>query len=73
MTAPETVPERAGPADPKPAQSNGLADAEARQRIAKLELENKALSRQLSWHGILVEWLKATAVPVTLLGAVLAF
>jgi hypothetical protein len=31
------------------------------------------LARQLSLQGLLIEWLKAAAVPVTLLGAILAF
>ena len=39
----------------------------------KLALERRLLQRQLSTQGILLEWLKAAAVPVTLLGAILAF
>jgi Pentapeptide repeats (8 copies) len=41
--------------------------------LAKLRLEIRSLRRQLTWYGTLMEWLKASAVPVTLLGAVLAF
>jgi uncharacterized protein YjbI with pentapeptide repeats len=47
------------------------ADPELERR--KLELETRSLTRQLSWQGTLIEWLKAAAVPVTLLGAILAF
>lgn len=41
--------------------------------IQKLLLEQRLLVRQLSLQGLLIEWLKAAAVPVTLLGAILAF
>jgi uncharacterized protein YjbI with pentapeptide repeats len=41
--------------------------------IEKLIRERKLLDRQLSTQGLLIEWLKAAAVPVTLLGAILAF
>jgi hypothetical protein len=41
--------------------------------LQKLKLEQKVLERQLSWHGVFLDWLKAAAVPVTLIGAALAF
>jgi uncharacterized protein YjbI with pentapeptide repeats len=41
--------------------------------IEKLLRERQLLDRQLSKQGLLIEWLKAAAVPVTLLGAILAF
>lgn len=48
-------------------------DEKLQFELKKLKLETRSLARQLSWHGSLIEWLKASAVPVTLLGAVLAF
>lgn len=71
-----------GTADGIPAElDKGALDIlEARSRIAKLaleqeklQLEQQALTRSLSRQGWLMEWLKAGAVPVTLLGATLAF
>jgi hypothetical protein len=41
--------------------------------MQKLSLEQRLLTRQLSLQGLLIEWLKAAAVPVTLLGAITAF
>ncbi|HEX8165486.1 MAG TPA: pentapeptide repeat-containing protein [Beijerinckiaceae bacterium] len=59
---------------------NDAGSADAQHRPAKseleerkLELETRSLARQLSWQGTLIDWLKAATVPVTLLGAILAF
>jgi uncharacterized protein YjbI with pentapeptide repeats len=41
--------------------------------VEKLALERKALERQLSLQGVLINWLQVASVPVALLGAVLAF
>jgi uncharacterized protein YjbI with pentapeptide repeats len=41
--------------------------------IEKLLRERQLLDRQLSTQGLLIEWLKAAAVPITLLGAIVAF
>jgi hypothetical protein len=48
-------------------------DPKTELELEKLVLERRVLQRQLSTQGILLEWLKAAAVPVTLLGAILAF
>jgi hypothetical protein len=39
----------------------------------KLSLEKRLLEHQLSVQGLLMAWLRATSVPVALLGAILAF
>jgi uncharacterized protein YjbI with pentapeptide repeats len=44
-----------------------------RLEIEKLTLEKRALERQLSLYGLLMQWLQAFGVPVTLLGAILVF
>lgn len=54
----------------------GDQEGEAQKReleMQKLSLEQRLLTRQLSLQGLLIEWLKAAAVPVTLLGAITAF
>jgi hypothetical protein len=54
----------------------GDQEGEAQKReleMRKLSLEQRLLTRQLSLQGLLIEWLKAAAVPVTLLGAITAF
>lgn len=51
----------------------GRDNAKFELEIEKLSLEKRVLRRQLTWQGIAWEWLKAAAVPVTLLGAFLAF
>lgn len=48
-----------------------IANKELAQR--KLRLEVQLLERQRAWQGLLWEWVKAAAVPVTLVGATVAF
>jgi hypothetical protein len=39
----------------------------------KLQLERVSLRRLVSWHGTLLEWLKAATVPAALLGVLVTF
>ena len=57
-----------------------LDNAEARARIEKvaleqekLRLESRALRRQLSLHGLLLEWMKAATVPAAVLGVLVTY
>lgn len=52
----------------KEALSSDLQDVEARARIEKLELEKGVLRRQLSSKFLWLEWAKALAGPVAILG-----
>jgi uncharacterized protein YjbI with pentapeptide repeats len=59
----------------EPSESVGFEAQEARERIAKLNLEKRklqleirSLSRQLSWRGLALEWLKSAGVLAALLG-----
>ena len=57
-------------------RSNEADDPEMQKRhleVAKLTLEQKLLARQLSLQGLSLEWLKAAGVPITVLGALVAF
>lgn len=63
-----------------PSDDDALEKLEARARLDKLMLEKQkllleyqALKRQASWRGVAIEWLKAMAVPVTLVGATVAY
>jgi len=48
-------------------------DPKRQLEIRKLQLEGDLLARQLSRPGRFMEWLKATTVPATLVGALLAY
>ena len=56
----------------RPTQKDQLEKAEAEARLEKIRLEKQVLARQLSKEGKLIEWLKASAVPITILGAIVA-
>jgi hypothetical protein len=67
------------PAVPASAQQD-LQQIEAEARIQKLgleheklQLEKRTLLRQLSFQGIALEWLKASTVPVALVGVFVTF
>src|SRR5262249_44717184 len=57
----------------QPVQTDDLTTQEAQARLAKLQLEQQALKRQVSWHGLALEWFKAASVPATLVGILLTF
>ena len=46
---------------------------EARRKIAKLDLETRALQVSLSFRGRALEWLKAATVPVAIVGVAVTF
>ena len=57
-----------------------LERIEAQKRIEKLSLEQetlrlekRSLLRQLSWTGVLLEWLKAATVPAAVLGVLVTY
>lgn len=56
-----------------PEQDQALEATEASKRIAKLDLETRALARSLSFWGTALEWLKAASVPVAIVGVVVTF
>jgi hypothetical protein len=72
--APPVEPETSLPSPPKSTQPD-IGEVEALARIAGLKaslekttLETRALSRQLSWEGTLLEWVKAASVFAALIG-----
>ena len=58
---------------PETKENSETNESKTELELEKLALERRVLQRQLSTQGILLQWLNAAAVPVTLLGAILAF